>query len=411
MLVRCLNGKSQVKQALLISCRIALFLLIPSCFCAYADDGWRLRLIDDVGFDDVHNVGVVRMASRGDSLYLGTWNSVSGTKVYRLKGEVWERINEGGFGDRLNFTTLTLIWFKDWLYVGSWRNKGAQLYRGKADAPSAEDVKWEPVTTDGFGKKGLTGFTHCAIFKDMLYLGCLNEVTGPEIWRSATGNPGDWAQVNPDGWGRPHLSDSTCLLVHDGYLYIGTESDRNPSVGTVLFRTDGNLEPPYDTWQTLCQPAFGGKGNVNICGLAVLDGKIYAGTWNHETGLDVWRATITDTAPFTDWELAAEPGFGRKTLIDTTTMTVFNDAIFLGAIGHFTYKGFLLGGNVKITSSAGGALMRSTDGRTWQEIDAPGFIEHPIIGVQWVTPHQGKLYVGAQALDCPQQLWVYEPAP
>jgi len=39
---------------------------------AVSSQAWQLRLIDDRGFDDPHNIGVGRITAHGEYLYLGT---------------------------------------------------------------------------------------------------------------------------------------------------------------------------------------------------------------------------------------------------------------------------------------------------------------------------------------------------
>jgi len=214
----------------------AFVLALLLCSRVLAEEKRQLRLISSDGFDDPMNTAVGATKIHEQYLYLGTWNVANGCKMYRTKDvKEFELISTGGFGNVNNFDIISLEWFKGKLYVGTWNMKDAlAVYRANADAPNAADIVWEPITADGFGDIGNKAATFMCIFKDCLYVGCFNPLSGPEVWRSATGDPGSWTQVNQDGWGFRSNSDATRMLVHDGYLYVGTESARelnDPKVG------------------------------------------------------------------------------------------------------------------------------------------------------------------------------------
>ncbi|MEK7795746.1 MAG: hypothetical protein AAB353_14510, partial [Candidatus Hydrogenedentota bacterium] len=142
-----------------------LTLLLASVSSA---DEWRLRLIDNKGIDDPNNIGIARMTSFGEFLYLTTWNTESGGKLYRSRdGESWERIGEPGMnGNAKNFCLTSLAWLAGQLYVGVWnQSEGGSMFRGHADAPNPVDIKWETITSDAFGNRRNWGFTHIREFK------------------------------------------------------------------------------------------------------------------------------------------------------------------------------------------------------------------------------------------------------
>ncbi len=388
-----------------------LTLLLASVSSA---DEWRLRLIDNKGIDDPNNIGIARMTSFGEFLYLTTWNTESGGKLYRSRdGESWERIGEPGMnGNAKNFCLTSLAWLAGQLYVGVWnQSEGGSMFRGHADAPNPVDIKWETITSDAFGNRRNWGFTHIREFKGNLYAGCFNLTQGSEVWRSDSGDPGSWTMVIPKGWGSPANSDTTMMIDDGKHLYVGTESARKiDEVGMQLWRTDGELAPPYDQWELVNTEGFGNPRNHNICGLAILKGKIYAGTWNRTQGLEVWRATIAEKAPFTDWEKVNENGFGDKENIYTCTMVTLADTVFVGSIGTFkTVPELFTLPKTKLVNAHGGTLAKSTDGTTWELVDIPGFMDDPQIGIQWIATFQGKLYIGSQTFGRPMELWVYEP--
>lgn len=375
---------------------------------------WQLRLIDDQGIDDPDNVGVGRITAHGEFLYLGTWNNESGAKMYRSRdGESWELMGAAQFtGNKNDFVVVSIAGFRDYLYVGTWnQTDGAAMFRTRPEIANAAEITWEEVTVDGFGNPRNTGFTHMREFKGHLYAGCFNYQGGSEVFRSETGEPGSWEMVIPKGWNTEGNTDSTVMLVHDGYLYIGTESARSKKeVGPQLWRTDGDLAPPYDQWQQVNINGFGNPSNHNICGLGELDGKIYAGTWNETEGLEVWRATPTDSVPFPDWEKVNRNGFGNANYSHTSSMVGLDGELF---ISGFKWEGWLTDAEVAETvvpgTAADSVVAKTSDGFTWDVITRIGFMEQPMAGVMWMEAYQGRVFLGGHARNGPIQLWVYEP--
>jgi hypothetical protein len=376
--------------------KLIILVVIAHAFCreSFAANEWTLRLIDDTGFGDPSNTGIVRMTTHSNYLYVGTWNP-NGCKIYRsTDGQTWNVISTAGFGTPGNFCVLSLQWFNGRLYVTTWNYSGLWVLRGNADAADPGNVTWETITTNGFGDPHNWGGTSAQVFNGYLYVGCFNPTTGPEVWRSVSGDAGSWTQVNRDGWGFSGNTDATMMLAYEGYLYVGTEGL------TQLWRTDGNLSPPYDQWKQVNQTRFGNPANHNICGLGVLNGKIYAGTWNSTQGLEVWRAPIAASVPFAGWEKVNANGFGDPTLGFALDITVLGNTLYLG-----TAHGW---------NPDGGTLMKTTDGTNWEQIYISGFLEPPSAGACWLEVFRGRLFIGGwsgMSGTKPSELWVDEPPP
>ncbi len=331
-----------MKQIVIASTLFLIFSLVTACsdqetppppVSNAEPPAWQLRLIDDHGFGDPDNIGVGRVIAHGDFLYLGTWNTESGAKMYRsVNGESWDLMGTGPYtGNKNDFVVVSIAGFKGYLYVGTWNQEdGAAMFRAKSEIENAADITWEEITTDGFGNPANTGFTHLEKFKGHLYAGCFNYAEGSELWRSETGEPGSWEMVIPKAWATEGNTDTTVMLVLDDYLYVGTEQARSKlERGAQLWRTDGELSSPYDQWQQVNIDGFGNPANHNICGLSELNGQIYAGTWNETQGIEVWRATPSETLPYSDWEQANSNGFGNADYTHTSSMVGFDGAIYL----------------------------------------------------------------------------------
>jgi hypothetical protein len=404
----------------------AMFLMLavvcPAVFPLRADEPKKtaeitadpgLKLIEDTGFGNPNNVGMGRLESIGGYLYVGTWNPRQGGILYRSRDlRHWSQINQPGFGNKNSFTIQYIIPFRDQLYVSCWNFKnGGALYRANVDVADG-DITWQTITTNGMGDRGNQAFTHMHVYKGHLYGGCFNLLTGPEVWRSATGDPDSWEQVNQDSWGDPRNSDATMTFEHGGYLYMGTESARAYNrIGCQLLRTDGKLSPPYDQWEQVNPDGFGNPKNHNIYGLGMLRGKMYAATWNWTQGVEVWRATPEGELPFKDWEKVSENGFGNPDTITTTRMLVLDETIYIASLGKFTLQGSWFSPDAKLKSSNGAAFVKSSDGETWTQITKPGFMEFPMIGIMWMCIHEGKIYLAGHAVHRPCQLWEYDPRP
>jgi hypothetical protein len=123
-----------------------------------------------------------------------------------------------GFGDLDNYSTGGFAIFKNCLYLGT-RNDvtGAQLWRSK------NGLSWTKVIGDGFGDITNNKIESLFTYKARLYTVTQNFVTGTEVWRTSNGKT--WLQVNPDGFGD---SNNTATLwtnataIYDSHLFIGT---------------------------------------------------------------------------------------------------------------------------------------------------------------------------------------------
>jgi len=355
----------------------------------------------------------VALRTRDDFLYLTTWNARSGTRFYRSRDGVdWSPLNRGGFGNPNNVCGISIAWDRGWTYVGTWnREDGGELFRVLTDRLDGRDPPWERCAPSGFGDRRNRAVTSLAAFNGHLYAGCYNPDTGPEVWRSPDGAPGSWRQVNRDGWGLPSLSDATRMLVHDGFLYVSTESLRVRGRGCRIFRTAGRLAPPFDQWEEVCPPGFGSPRNINVWGLGVEAGRLIAATWNSDQGFEVWRATPGRIAPFPDWERLAHRGFGDERYIMGTAVVSSGGAIYVSAIGEASVAGDPFRGGVKVTGSAGGILMRMDARGAWSRITAPGFLAPPVLGATALAPFRGKLFIGVMAQDRALEIWSLDTEP
>ena len=84
----------------------------------------------------------------------------------------------------------------------------------------------------GFGNVDNRQIAALIVFRDELVVLAGNFVTGPEVWRSATGDSGSWRKVIDGGFG----SGRTALAAWDNHVAV---SDGNLYIGTYTFGNGG----------------------------------------------------------------------------------------------------------------------------------------------------------------------------
>jgi len=194
-------------------------------------DGVSWTQVNSDGFGDWDNISADALKAYNGRLYAGVYNS-SGAKIFRFSEEemAWEEVVSDGFGDGKNWSVHLLEEFGGYLYAGtSTAAGGADLWRSE----TGDTGSWESVMTGGFGdvsnswigyqgavvnggfwvgtraasgvgaelwyssdgeswiQEGEGGFgdtgnyaLYTATFKERLYIGFSNEMTGAEVWRS-----------------------------------------------------------------------------------------------------------------------------------------------------------------------------------------------------------------------------------
>ena len=93
--------------------------------------------------------------------------------------------------------------------------------------------------------------------------------------------PGDWEQVNSNGFGDPQTGEVTAVKAFNGFLYAGTFNPINPIPGQLydgaqIFRSSDGT-----TWNSVTQPGFGNTHDIAppaILDFVVFNNQIYAGT-------------------------------------------------------------------------------------------------------------------------------------
>ena len=172
---------------------------------------------------------LITYSASEEYLYAGTWNAtgldliaglvqldfsfLSGCQVWRTNGTVnasapprliWEKVVDGGFNSSLNGAILSSAVFNGSLYMGTQNFvTGAEIWRtaNGTDWECVADLGFFNIVPPNFDFRGFgNGYMWCMInFSDMLFVGTLNPILGCQVWRSTTGDPNSFEQVNVNG--------------------------------------------------------------------------------------------------------------------------------------------------------------------------------------------------------------------
>lgn len=190
------------------------------------------------GYDSIDNYTMRNSAVHNGALFFTSFNinkpdyaSTSGALIIRSttgnQGS-WTKAALNGFGDTNNFVISGLVSYGDYLYAStsSWNPEGIQVWR--CQTCDGQD-SWEKVVDNGFGNPKNEGYSNLIEYEDNLYVVIGNRDTGMEVWRSESGDSGDWTPIMTGGFGdiyniSPYFKN---LAVFNQSLFIGTENSAN----------------------------------------------------------------------------------------------------------------------------------------------------------------------------------------
>lgn len=356
--------------------------------------GWRQININ--GFGDLQTQSAVALAEFRGDLYVGTstWRGAGERRIMRSHdGKQWEEVLGSAFGASYNYRVNHLIEFKEQLYAGTrnW-NWDTEQEEGAAIWRSADGTTWSPVVTDGFGDP-INGQIHqFAVFSDTLYAGTWSYGThGAEIWRSSTGNSGEWTRVVDNGLGNGSNGAVMSFEVFHGVLYAAIY---NTDHGAEIWRTENGVN-----WTKAMTGGFGDADNGGVFSLAQFHGALYAGVHNYQEsdnpGAELWRCQQCDG---NDWQqVPIAKGFGEVDNFAIEGLFPFGDALYA-----FT-------GN----AVSGMTIWRTNDGTNWQQVGENGLGDNNNYYPYYdnsVTTWRGQLYVGTWNDANGGELWMYTEA-
>lgn len=146
------------------------------------------------------------------------------------------KVSNNEFGDINNYTISGLTSFIGYLYAatGRWNLSGIEVWRCQLCNSQAD---WVKVVSNGFGNPDNVGQSNLEVMDGMLYVVIGNENTGLEVWRTGTGNPGEWSQVSNAGFGdstNAYPGFGVSVTTFHGSLFLGVG---NSALGSEIWQS------------------------------------------------------------------------------------------------------------------------------------------------------------------------------
>ncbi|NUM53671.1 MAG: hypothetical protein HUU46_08510 [Candidatus Hydrogenedentes bacterium] len=214
--------------------------------------------------------------------------------------------------------------------------------------PDIGDRAWESSLDIRDFEKGpafeTTGFRSLKVYKPdgmptYLYAGSLSADTA--LWRSATGEPGDWEKV----WSYGDRGSIRAVAVHNGLLYFAVLPGGEIGNGAPgqVWAHDG-----VDTWP-IVEDGFGDPTNGGVWTMAPFNGYLYVSLANIVKGFEVWKMEGKGDKAGPPVRVLNHGGSWRGNYAAATTC-VFQDHIYFGTQ--------ILGG---VNTSGEGPVLRGCD--------------------------------------------------
>ncbi len=312
-------------------------------------------------YSETHIGAVTALEVFSGSLYAGTTAATTGTVIYRSEdGTNWVSVNEPGFGlpiptsdppcNAYWYYMWDTVVFSDDLYIPvgvmcqdpAWYYYGGQIWR------TEDGLTWAAVVADSFGYTNTQGVNILTEFDGMLYAGTVDLTRGLQIWRSATGNAGDWEDVTPSNLVMPAQYYANDFQVYHDMLFLATGVYTVSGESQLWFTEDGI------TWEEGPIEMFTCEPDCTIGNLEVFSETLYMGTYNFISGGELWQTTDGIT-----WTLSASSG-------DPNVWELDPSGVFQGYM-YVTQR-------VSDDSGFGiGSLYRTTDGVNFELASRPGF--------------------------------------
>ena len=330
----------------------------------------------------------------------------------------WEKVVEGGFGDRYNICAWSMVKFKGYLYVGTMNVKnGCQIYRSK----TGNKYMWEKVSVDGFEQYNKSiGVRNMIVYNNLLWVVTYSGINGTQVWLTDGKNTRNgilkWKKANIDGFKEgAKIPGSRAMVIYKNKLYVGTQCKKGlPRI----YRYDGstefdNIQPEKWTWiNKEWKDDIRSRTDFSLIGtmknFETSGGKefIYAGFYSEMAALAAQLknkfsfATLIKLIKFftfvrckifrydgTNWEQISKTGFGKPNIMAMCS-AVLNDSIYFGTSNIF-----------------GAEIWKTKDGINWTRVAKKGFNYFFNIVMWSFYTFENKLIIGIQNLLTGGQIW------
>lgn len=330
----------------------------------------------------------------------------------------WEKVVEGGFGDKYNICVWSMKKFKNYLYAGTMNFvNGCQLYRSK----SGNRNTWEQVSKAGFGDGNSTGIRNMIVYKNLLWIVTFSPEKGTQIWVT-NGKETDsnslliWKKANIDGFGEgKKIHSIRSIAIYKNKLYVGTQVRRGVPR---IYRYDGptdfdKIKPDSWSWVNKSwEKSYQKIPDYSVIGellsFKTPDGKeyIYAGIYpeiaaqlgqlkrivNPKVLMKVIRFFTLLRCEIwqgdgENWEKNSKAGFAKPNVM-TVSSTILNDSLYFGTTNMF-----------------GAEIWKTTDGANWVRVMKRGFSYPMNLSVMNLHTYENRLIAGMQNQWLGCQIW------
>lgn len=263
-------------------------------------DGSHWNPVVTAGFGDPANTGVYQLAEFNGQLYAGTssWTAGHGGEIWRSpsgNNGTWQRVVSGGFDNPNNHIMRSSEVHNGYLYFGT-ENVDTSTYGSTTGGiiirtSAGGSGSWSKVTLDGLGDVNNFAISGLASFNGFLYASTARwDTSGIQVWRcQSCDSPGSWQNVVNDGFGDPYNWGLSTLHVFNGSLYLVIGNGRT---GIEVWRTStGNS----GDWIRVSAGGFGDSNNSSpyYNNVTTFNSRLYIGTQNNANGPEIWQKTVT----------------------------------------------------------------------------------------------------------------------
>ena len=310
----------------------------------------------------------------------------------------WARAATAGFDDTDNTSATAMAFFDGRLFAGTYNAQGCGVW-------SWDGISWREeigkgaagsLTGPGFGDSKTNDISSMSVYGSKLYVGTRNPAAGcgifsfdGESWEQEIGGGADGTSTGP-GFGDAANNAVPSMAVLDGRLHAGTF---NPG-GCQVWSFDG------DTWKRVAEGGFGDSDNHGATSMAVYFQSLYVGTFNndYDSGCQVWSydgdSWIQEVGQGTSGTPTA-PGFGDSNNRKAASMSVYDYGLYVG-----TYD----------SSGGSGCQVWSFDGANWTKVTGGGFGTASNLAVSSMVAGGLDLYAGTYNEDSGCEVWRYDGA-
>lgn len=251
-------------------------------------DSWTWAVRASGGFGDAGNLGVSSMAALpgvSPKLFMGTFNYTTGCELwYTTNGTIFYQTYTDGLGyGAANTDVNSMATFNGKVYAGTTNGNGLQIHE-------YDGSSWSAVVLNGFGSNTDNKSATCMVVHDgALFVGTENSSTGGEIWRTTNGV--NWTRYLFGGFGQTMIG---ALASAGGALYAGIHRD----TGMEVYAVGESFSFQVNT------DGFGSSTN-KLGPMVEHAGVLVVGAANFSAGAKVWRQDS-----FMNWSVINNPGFG-----------------------------------------------------------------------------------------------------